>query len=255
MTPRSTPCAALILRRFWPALMALLPTLLGIALMPGTASAYASPSAQHEHVCTDDVRCHPASVAMSTTERDPPGSVSTDITTYDAVDRWPRGPSERTEADTPSADTIDDPRTLAPVAGVMVTTQTEAQRSDEALSAPAHGRVAAKPAVGFAEGLGHTALTPGRLQHGTKNLTKAGVLPAWSGKTSPGIIERAFTPILEHPTATFNHTLGGTRVRGFLGDINGQQVAAFVYKEGPYQGQLASSFVPSANQLKMWGVP
>lgn len=122
-------------------------------------------------------------------------------------------------------------------------------------AAPAAPSGAAKPAVGFAEGLGHTALTPGRLQHGTKNLTKAGVLPAWSGKTSPGTIERAFTPILEHPTATFDHALGGTRVRGFLGDINGQQVAAFVYKEGPYQGQLASSFVPSANQLKMWGVP
>lgn len=115
--------------------------------------------------------------------------------------------------------------------------------------------VAANPAIGFAEGLGKTALTPGRLQHGTKNLTKAGVLPAWSGKNSPGIIERAFVPILERPTATFDHTLGGTGVRGFLGDIDGNQVALFVYKEGPYQGQLASSFVPSANQLKMWGVP
>ncbi len=115
--------------------------------------------------------------------------------------------------------------------------------------------VAANPAIGFAGGLGKTALTPGRLQHGTKNLTKAGVLPAWSGKNSPGIIERAFVPILERPTATFDHTLGGTRVRGFLGDIDGNQVALFVYKEGPYQGQLASSFVPSANQLKMWGVP
>lgn len=115
--------------------------------------------------------------------------------------------------------------------------------------------VAANPAIGFAEGLGKTALTPGRLQHATKNLTKAGVLPAWSGKNSPGIIERAFVPILERPTATFEHTLGGTRVRGFLGDIDGNQVALFVYKEGPYQGQLASSFVPSANQLKMWGVP
>lgn len=81
------------------------------------------------------------------------------------------------------------------------------------------------------------------------------MLPAWSGKNSPGIVERAFVPILERPAATFDHTLGGTRVRGFLGDIDGQEVALFVYKEGPYQGQLASSFVPSANQLKMWGVP
>lgn len=113
---------------------------------------------------------------------------------------------------------------------------------------------AAEGGVGFAEGLGQSALTPGRLQHGTKNLTNAGVLPAWSGKTSPGIIERALVSILERPAATFDHTLGGTRVRGFLGDIDGQQVAVFVYKEGPYQGQLASSFVPSPNQLKMWGL-
>jgi hypothetical protein len=113
---------------------------------------------------------------------------------------------------------------------------------------------AARGPVGFAEGLGQTALTPGRLQHGTKNLTKSGVLPPWSGKNSPGIIKQAFVPILEHPAATFDHTLGGTSVRGFLGEINGQQVAVFVYKEGPYKGQLASSSVPSANQLKMWGI-
>ncbi len=113
----------------------------------------------------------------------------------------------------------------------------------------------ASSAIGFAEGLGKTALTPGRLQHGTKNLTKAEVLPAWSGKESPGIIERAFVPILERPTATFNHELGGTRVRGFLGNIKDRHVAVFVYKEGPYQGQLASSFVPSPTQLKMWGLP
>ncbi len=112
----------------------------------------------------------------------------------------------------------------------------------------------AKPAIGFAEGLGETALTPGRLQHGTKNLTKAGILPNWSHTKSPEIIRKAFTPILEHPQATFEHKLGGTRVRGFLGEINGNRVAVFIYKEGPYQGELASSSVPSPNQLEKWGL-
>jgi RHS repeat-associated protein len=112
----------------------------------------------------------------------------------------------------------------------------------------------AGPAVGFAEGLGETALTPGRLQHGTRHLIESGVLPKWSGTNSPEIIRRAFVPILEHPTATFDHTLGGTRVRGFLGDVDGQQVAVFVYKEGQYQGELASSSVPTMNQLKKWGL-
>ncbi len=177
-------------------------------------------------------------------------------TTYDAVDRRSDGTSARQSGARSRGTYIyDDTRLLVQSDTPAGTTNRSASVRNRDLSAFERLQVAAKPAVGFAEGLGHTALTPGRLQHGTKNLTKAGVLPAWSGKTSPGIIERAFTPILEHPTATFDHTLGGTRVRGFLGDINGRQVAAFVYKEGPYQGQLASSFVPSANQLKMWGLP
>ena len=113
---------------------------------------------------------------------------------------------------------------------------------------------AARAPIGFAEGLGQTALTGNRLQHGTRHLTESGVLPAWSGKNSPDIIKRALVPILEHPTATFEHTVGGTATRGFLGEIDGQQVAVFVYSEGQYQGQLATSFVPTSNQLKLWGV-
>jgi hypothetical protein len=108
--------------------------------------------------------------------------------------------------------------------------------------------------IGYAEGLGESALTPDRLQHGTKNLVKKGILPAWSGKKSPELIKSAFVPILEHPTATFDHMLGQDRVRGFLGEINGQQVAVFVYKDGPLKGRLASSYIPTVNQLKMWGV-
>lgn len=61
-------------------------------------------------------------------------------------------------------------------------------------------------------------------------------------------------PILEHPEATVDHTLGEYRVKGFLGRIDGEQVAVFVYKEGPSAGQLASSSKPSENQLKMWGI-
>jgi hypothetical protein len=45
-----------------------------------------------------------------------------------------------------------------------------------------------------------------------------------------------------------------TRVKGFLGDLDGTEVAVFVYKEGSYAGQLASSFVPTVNQLAKWGL-
>jgi RHS repeat-associated protein len=108
--------------------------------------------------------------------------------------------------------------------------------------------------IGFAEGDGVSALTPQRLQHGTRHLVEAGVLPAWSGKKSPQLIHDALAPLLEHPTATFDHVLGGRAVKGFLGEVGSQNVAAMVFKEGPYQGQLATAVIPTPAQLLMWGI-
>lgn len=120
---------------------------------------------------------------------------------------------------------------------------------------PRHGpSAAAKTPIGFAPGEGVSALTANRLQHGTRRLTEAGVLPGWRGKSSPDLIRRTISPILERPTGTFDHTLrGGAPVKGFLGDIDGQQVALMIYKQGPYQGQLATSVVPTPTQLSKWG--
>lgn len=115
-------------------------------------------------------------------------------------------------------------------------------------------RVAAKTPIGFAPGEGVSALTANRLQHGTRHLTEAGALPAWRGKSSPDLIRRTLSTILERPTGTFDHTLrGGAPVKGFLGEIDGQQVALMVYKQGPYQGQLATSVAPTPSQLSKWG--
>ncbi|MGU3292538.1 putative T7SS-secreted protein [Williamsia sp. M5A3_1d] len=112
---------------------------------------------------------------------------------------------------------------------------------------------AEKPRVGFAEGTADSVLSSDRLQHGTRHLTEAGLLPSWSGRTSPGLIRDLLTPILEHPSATFEHTLGGTRVRGFVGQLDDRAVALFVYEEGAMQGKLATSIVPSAAQWAKWG--
>ncbi len=111
-----------------------------------------------------------------------------------------------------------------------------------------------KRPIGFAPGEGASALTPNRLQNGTRHLTDAGLLPAWSGKNSPQIIRDLLGPILENPLATFDHTLtGGAQVKGFIGEIDGQIVAIMVYKDGPLKGQLATSIVPSPQQLANWG--
>lgn len=64
------------------------------------------------------------------------------------------------------------------------------------------------------------------------------------------LIRRMLSPILERPTGTFDHTLrGGVPVKGFLGEVDGYQVALMVYKQGPYQGQLATSVVPTSAQV------
>jgi RHS repeat-associated protein len=109
-------------------------------------------------------------------------------------------------------------------------------------------------AIGFAEGEGDTALTLGRLQHATRHLTEQGILPSWSATTSPSIIRSELAPILEHPLASFDASISGTAVKGFLGELNDQPVALFVFKEGAYQGQLATSYVPSPAQLSKWGL-
>lgn len=204
-------------------------------------AAIAVPTQSYVQAYEYDGHRMPVQVVDANSERGPPAACDY-ATNHDAVGHRSRGDSVRPSGTTPRAAFAYDQQ--APLAQA-VSAATPTAGPGRAASGDARARlgasVAANTAIGFAEGLGKTALTPGRLQHGTKNLTKAGVLPAWSGKSSPGIIERSFVPILERPTATFDHALGGTRVRGFLGDIDGNQVALFVYKEGPYQGQLASS--------------
>lgn len=48
---------------------------------------------------------------------------------------------------------------------------------------------------------------------------------------------------------------GSWTVREFLGWVERQQVAVFVFKSGPHQGELATAFIPSQAQLDKWGVP
>jgi hypothetical protein len=114
-------------------------------------------------------------------------------------------------------------------------------------------KAAEKLPIGFAKGTAESALTPNRLQHASRHLTDAGILPNWSKATGEQF-KQIGTQILENPIKTFDHVLGGTPVKGFLGNVNGQNVVMFVYKSGPYQGQIATSIVPSAAQAAKWGL-
>ena len=131
-----------------------------------------------------------------------------------------------------------------------------ARRAATALAregAAAVPKVPCNTPLGFAKGTAESAFTPNRLQHASRHLSDVGILPKWS-KAVGEQFKQLGTRVLENPIKTFDHTLGGTPVKGFLGNVNGQNVVFFVFKSGPYQGQIATAFVPSVAQLIKWGL-
>lgn len=111
------------------------------------------------------------------------------------------------------------------------------------------------PAIGFAPGTARTALeNVDRLKHASDKLIKAGLFQNWNNTTTKDAFVRLAEQVLEHPTTAFNHKLFGTAARGFAGKLNGQHVVIFVFKEGPYSVQIASAWVPSAEQALRWGL-
>jgi hypothetical protein len=108
-------------------------------------------------------------------------------------------------------------------------------------------------AVGFSTGYARSALDPARLQHASRHLIQAGLLPNWSNPTRHQFIQLA-EQILEHPSAAFDHRLGTTMARGFAGPLGNRLVVVFVFKQGALAGKVATAIVPSAQQRARWGI-
>lgn len=111
-------------------------------------------------------------------------------------------------------------------------------------------------AVGFADDAVGTAFEnmPGGGGHAIRHLQQSGIISN-TGSLASRVSEFASVTrgILQSPTATFNHALKGPlQTRGFLGTSGDQSIAVFVAKEGPYQGNVVSAFVPSPSQMANW---
>lgn len=61
--------------------------------------------------------------------------------------------------------------------------------------------------------------------------------------------------ILENATASFDNVLGKSNVKGFYKKVDGQDIAVYLYKEGPFQGKIATTVVLSPNQMTKFGLP
>jgi len=84
---------------------------------------------------------------------------------------------------------------------------------------------------------------------------KEGLIPN-AGSLAPRVeaMKNLLTPVLESPAASFNWRVGATHARGFIGNVGGQDVFAFVAKEGAYAGQVISSGVVQASDWALWGL-
>ena len=91
--------------------------------------------------------------------------------------------------------------------------------------------------------------------HAIRHLEAAGLIPsAGSLASRVRAFEHIAVPILENPAYTFPWTLGGLPTRGFLGTYQGQRIALCVAQEGPYQGKVVASLIPTPEQLMAMGV-
>lgn len=163
----------MVSRMVWPwrVLVTLLAALLAAGTAPVAVAATVESSAAVACAYTYDVQ-RGVQVASPATERGPPAA-SDQNTLYD-VDARSRGASVRVDeaSDSPVTKLAGVPVASARGAGSPATTLEHVRRIDGALASVGKSAVAAKPAVGFAEGLGKSALTPNRLQHGTKDLQR-----------------------------------------------------------------------------------
>ncbi len=92
-----------------------------------------------------------------------------------------------------------------------------------------------------------------RIQHASRHLTEAGVLPNWS-KNTLQMAKQLYTQVLSNYSKTFDHTLGSEAVKGYYSKVNGNDIVVFIYKGGKYAGEIATSVVPTAKQMLNWGL-
>ena len=89
---------------------------------------------------------------------------------------------------------------------------------------------AADVTIGFSKGTGQFLFhNMGRVNHASRHLTDARLLPNWSKSTYESF-KKMGQNILENPLKTFDHKLGEKIVKGFHGKVEGKDVVFFHFQ-------------------------
>ncbi|MCB9059864.1 MAG: hypothetical protein H6627_14960 [Calditrichae bacterium] len=118
----------------------------------------------------------------------------------------------------------------------------------------------AKPAKDFitrlgADGIEFALKNTSRLQHAFKH---AKDIKQFAGKNWNKQVGEAWknfnADILNTATKSFDNVLGSDKVKGFFKNVDGQNIATYVYKEGDNAGQIATTVVLNENQMVKFGL-
>jgi len=118
----------------------------------------------------------------------------------------------------------------------------------------------AKPAKGFitklaADGAEYALKNVSRLQHAFKH---AGDIKQFAGKNWNNEIKEAWknfnSDILQTASKSFDNVLGKDKVKGFYKNVDGQDIATYIYKEGDKAGEIATTVVLTPNQMTKFGL-
>jgi len=126
--------------------------------------------------------------------------------------------------------------------GIGVKTVKSIDKATDAAKAINHV-VDAKKAVSNIKGLQH-GYDSHALQLGLKEFTGK----AW--KTEKKAWEQLNLQIIENPDKTFKHVLGGKEVTGYYKNIDGKDIATYIYNEGPYKDGIATTVKLTSEQIK-----
>jgi RHS repeat-associated protein len=105
-----------------------------------------------------------------------------------------------------------------------------------------------------AEAIEYATKSEKRLQHAYKHAHQLDLgFGGWNNATKSkwkGFISNVLTTAEK----SFDNELGGIKVKGYLKMIDGKPIAVYVYKEGPYKGEVATVVKLSKNQLEKFGL-
>ena len=105
------------------------------------------------------------------------------------------------------------------------------------------------------DGIEYALKKTSRLQHAFKHAKDIKQFAGKNWNKQVGEEWKKFnSDLLETATKSFDNVLGQDAVKGFYKNVDGQDIAVYVYKGGDKAGEIATTVVLTPNQMTKFGL-